>query len=201
VRGPEDCETEVIVVDGGSTDGTPDIASASGAKVIRSPRGRASQMNFGANAASGDVLLFLHADTTLPADYALHVFNALKSQDVAAGAFTLKLDSPHPLLRAIELLANFRAHRLKLPYGDQAIFLRAKSFHETGGFMDMPVMEDFEFMRRVRRRGKIALLPALVTTSARRWECRGVIRTTLINQAIILGYFMGVPPEKLAGWR
>jgi rSAM/selenodomain-associated transferase 2 len=201
VSGTLEAAVEVIVVDGGSTDGTPKIASGQGAKVISSPPGRATQMNAGAGAASGDVLLFLHADTTLPVNYASHVFNALEPPDVAAGAFMLKLDSQHPVLRAIGRLANWRARWLKLPYGDQAIFLRARSFREIGGFPEMPVMEDFELMRRMRKKGAVTFVPAYAVTSARRWTEKGILRTTLVNQAVIIGYLMGVSRERLAGWR
>lgn len=199
-RIPRTEDMEVIVVDGGSADGTVSLAEAAGARVIRAGSGRARQMNAGAAVARGEILLFLHADTRLPAGFAGQVRQTLSRPGVVAGAFRLRIHSPRWSLRLIEALANFRSHRLQMPYGDQALFLRRHHFRAATGFANLPIMEDFEFVRRLRRRGRIALAPAAAVTSARRWERLGVLRTTLINQAMILAFLLGVAPARLARW-
>lgn len=188
---------EVVVVDGGSADGTPELARAAGAITISSPPGRAIQMNAGASAASGDTLLFLHADTALPPGYHSHIEDTLAIPGVVAGAFTLRVDSPENGIRIVEWLANFRSRVMRMPYGDQGIFMRAEVFRDAGGFPEIPIMEDYELMRRLNRRGRVVTADASVVTSARRWERLGVLRTTVINQLVIIGYHMGVSPEKL----
>jgi hypothetical protein len=198
VQGASD--VEVIVVDGGSRDHTADLARACGATVLTTEAGRAGQMNAGAAAAKGEVLLFLHADTRLPERFDEFVRQALSRPGTVAGAFKLRIDGSAWGLRMIERLANWRSHRWHMPYGDQAIFLRAETFHDIGGFPDMPIMEDFELMRRLRRRGRIAIVPVPIVTSARRWEKMGVLKTTLINQAMIVAYLLGVSPLRLARW-
>jgi rSAM/selenodomain-associated transferase 2 len=191
--------TEVIVVDGGSVDDTMSLAQNMGAKVISSPAGRADQMNLGAQAATGDILLFLHADTGLPPEFDILVRAALASgqRRSVAGAFPLKIDGDSPQLRWVEWGVNGRSHFFQMPYGDQALFLRADTFHEIGGFPALPIMEDFELVRRLKRLGKIAIVSAPVVTSGRRWLERGVLATTVINQMVILGYFLGVNGERL----
>ncbi len=191
---------EVIVVDGGSADDTAEEAVAAGAKVIASQPGRAVQMNAGANFADGDTLLFLHADTVPPDDYLMHIEQTLSKPGVVAGAFLLRVDSDLPGIRVIERLANFRAQRMGLPYGDQGIFLRKSTLDDVGGVPIMPIMEDYELMRRLKRRGRIAIADAFAVTSGRRWERLGVLRTTVINQLVIIGYHLGMPPERLKGW-
>jgi rSAM/selenodomain-associated transferase 2 len=190
--------TEVIVVDGGSTDGTAALAAALGVTVLSTSAGRAHQMNIGAEAATGDILLFLHADTFLPIGFADLVRKTLFSKnDIVAGAFALKIDHERRSLRWIERGVNWRSRFLQMPYGDQAIFLKADTFHKVGGFPEQPIMEDFELVRRLQQLGKIAIVSAPVVTSARRWLKRGVFRTTLINQLVILGYLLGVNRERL----
>lgn len=191
---------EIIVVDGGSSDGTVDVALASGARAIPCGRGRARQMNAGAAAAVGDTLLFLHADTRLPDRFDEWVGEALAQSGTVAGAFRLCIDSPLRAVRLIERLVNWRSSRLKMPYGDQAIFLSRILFEEAGGFPDIPIMEDFELMAKLRKRGHIRIVAASVNTSGRRWENLGVLRTTLINQAIIAAYAAGVSPARIARW-
>ncbi len=193
-------DAEIIVVDGGSNDETVALARSCGAKVIISPPGRAGQMNEGAAAAEGEVLIFLHADTRLPEGFEHHVHQVLAHPGVAAGAFELRIEAPLRRLRIIERIANLRSRKLQMPYGDQAIFLRADLFREVGGFPDMPIMEDFELIRRLRHRGRIIIAPAPAVTSARRWMNMGIWRTTLINQLAIIFYFLGVSPYRIAHW-
>jgi rSAM/selenodomain-associated transferase 2 len=155
-------------------------------------------MNAGAKVARGDILLFLHADTRLPMKWANHVRSELDKPRVAGGAFTLKLDENARWSQIIEGLANLRSRRLRMPYGDQAIFIRARLFNRMGGFAELPIMEDFEFVRRLRNWGRISILPEPVVTSARRWRESGIWWTTAVNQAVIVGYFLGISPHLLA---
>ena len=192
---------EIIIVDGGSTDQTVEIAQNMGVKTILSPEpGRSMQMNTGAKYATGDILLFLHADTKLPLNYLQCVEETLKKPNTIAGAFSLKIKSQNPLLRVVEKGVNARSRFLQMPYGDQGIFLKKETFETIGGFPNLPLMEDFQLILNLKKQGKIRLAKAPVITSARRWEKLGVIKTTLINQMVILGYFFGVSPEKLKQW-
>jgi uncharacterized protein len=191
---------ETIVVDGGSCDGTDSLALDRGALLVRSPAGRARQMNAGARAASGEILLFLHADTRLPERFDEQVRELAARRSVVAGAFRLRIDGTRRAFRLIEWMVNLRSRWLQMPYGDQAIFLRSDTFHRLGGFPELPIMEDFEFVRRARRLGAIAIASDAVTTSSRRWKQLGTWRTTWINQQVILGYYLGVSPETLARW-
>lgn len=193
-----DKEVEIIVVDGGSRDGTAEKAKASGVKVLTAEPGRARQMNAGAEAATGGILLFLHADTRLPEGYGALVRAALNKPGIAAGAFRFRLDGSGGAYRVLERLVNWRARVLDMPYGDQALFMKARVFRELGGFPDLAIMEDFEMIRRLRRRGQLCIVPAAAVTSARRWERRGFLMTTLLNQVMIAGYILGVPPRVLA---
>ena len=191
-------QVEIIVVDGGSQDNTVALAVQTGVKVISVHQNRAAQMNAGANIARGDILLFLHADTRLPSNFVELAIETLKPNNVVAGAFELAIDGEDLSLRLIELLVKVRSHLFSLPYGDQAIFISKKAFVDSGGFADLPIMEDFEFIKRI---GKgIAIAPATVTTSGRRWQKLGVWKTTLINQAIIAGYYLGISPTKLSNF-
>jgi rSAM/selenodomain-associated transferase 2/rSAM/selenodomain-associated transferase 1 len=191
---------EVIVVDGGSSDGTADLARSKGATVLASVPSKARQMNAGAEAATGDILLFLHADTQLPEYFEAPIIDAINQSGVAAGAFQLSIDSDVKGLRFIERVANRRARHLQAPYGDQGIFVTKTLFEEIGGYPDMSIMEDFELIRRLRRKGKIAILDQYVKTSPRRWQNLGIFKTWLINQIIIVAYLLGVPPERLSRW-
>jgi len=191
---------EVIVADGGSSDATAQIAASFGAGVLVTRPIRGIQMNAGAALASGDILLFLHADTRLPEGFENHVQQVLAGRGVAAGAFKLKIDSNAGGLRLMERVANWRSRALQIPYGDQAIFLKKETFWELKGYPPAPIMEDFELIRRLRRRGRIKLAPAWATTSARRWIRLGVTRTWLLNQLIVIAYLCGFSTHRLARW-
>jgi rSAM/selenodomain-associated transferase 2/rSAM/selenodomain-associated transferase 1 len=191
---------ETIVVDGGSLDHTPDIARAYGVRVLETSPGRAGQMNLGAAAARGRNLFFLHGDTRPPPGYDLYIERVLSGPGVAAGAFELGIDGPGPGLRWIEMTANWRSRLAKLPYGDQGLFVSADVFRRTGGFPDLPIMEDFVMIKRLRRLGRIAIAPARVRTSARRWRGYGPARNTVRNQLIVAAFYLGVSPERLARW-
>jgi uncharacterized protein len=193
-------DVEVIVVDGGSWDETVQLAKASGARVLMSSPGRATQMNTGANAATGDILLFLHVDTQLPDCFTQAVRQTLQAAGVVAGAFELHIDGTLPGLRWVEWGVKWRSRLFQLPYGDQAIFLKADTFSKIGGFPDLPIMEDFELIRRLKQLGRIAIAPYSVLTSARRWEKLGVLRTALLNQLMIVAYLLGVSGDRLVCW-
>ncbi len=191
-------DAEIIVSDGGSTDRSVELARSMGARVVFGKPGRAVQQNRGAWAARGRVLLFLHADTRLPPDYGTHIFHTLMDREIILGAFGFGTDLQTPAMEKIALLANLRAKWLHMPYGDQGLFLRRTDFLKVGGFPDQPIAEDLFLVRRLRRRGRIAIAPAVVTTSARRWRRLGILRTTLINTIIAIGCIAGVAPERLA---
>jgi len=191
---------EIIVADGRSSDGTDEVAKGLGARLLTITGGRAKQVNAGAMAANSDVLLFLHGDTRLPGGFDKHVLNLLTMPGTVAGAFALGIDGPEIGLRIVEKLANFRSRVFQMPYGDQAIFLRANLFRSIGGFPEIPIMEDFVFMERLKKEGRVVIAPIAVTTSSRRWKKLGVLKTTLINQAVLLAYFFGCDPEGLARW-
>jgi len=197
---PKSTDLEVIVVDGGSQDATVELARSSGARVLASSRGRATQMNAGARAATGELLLFLHGDTQLPEGFEASIRQALAQHGTVAGAFRLRLDAPLRGLRLVERLANWRSEHLQLPYGDQGLFLKAELFRALGGFADISIMEDFELTQRLRHRGRVVTLPLAVVSSARRWQSLGIWKTTLINQAVIVAYCWGVEPSRIAGW-
>ncbi|NTV13331.1 MAG: glycosyltransferase family 2 protein [Desulfobulbaceae bacterium] len=191
---------EIIVADGGSSDATVALAQAAGLRLVLTPPGRARQQNAGAAGASGEILLFLHADTLLPAGFAEEIRACLNQPGVVAGAFHLGIAGEGWGLRLVERLANWRSRWLQMPYGDQGLFLRRESFVGLGGFPEQEIMEDFALVRRLRQLGRVELLALPVLTSARRWQKLGVIRTTLLNQLLLLGYFLGVAPARLAGW-
>ena len=191
-------DVEVIVVDGGSRDKTREAAVRAGARLIQSPKGRGVQQNHGAEAARGRVLLFLHADTLLPEGYVECIFEALLSRNVILGAFRFRTDLQEPLARAIEALVNFRSRRLRLPYGDQGLFIRKEVFQGTEGFRDVPIAEDLFFVKQLRRQGRLGFTKACVTTSGRRWRRMGLLRTTWINQLILAGLAFRISPHALA---
>lgn len=189
---------KVIVVDGGSTDDTAARAGTAGASVLESAPGRATQMNAGAAVTEAGTLLFLHADTMLPAGGAAAVAQALGKTGVAGGAFRFQVTGTFPGRRLLEWGANARSRLARLPYGDQALFLRRSTFEELGGFPNLPILEDYELVRRLRRRGRVVTLSLPALTSGRRWERLGFLRTTWINQRVLFGYHAGEDPARLA---
>ncbi len=191
---------ETIVVDAHRRESTQQVAQACGARALSAPRGRARQMNAGAAAATGQILLFLHADTRLPEAFDRHVRKTLSQPGVAAGAFRLAIEGASGSLRWIARMANLRARFLQMPYGDQAMFLRADTFRRLGGFSDVPILEDLDLIRQLRHTGRVVITPAEVVTSARRWRNLGTWRTTWINQQIIVGHCLGASHERLARW-
>jgi rSAM/selenodomain-associated transferase 2 len=194
-------QVEIIVVDASSQDKTWEIASVFGVKIIHSPqKNRAHQMNLGAAAAAGKIFLFLHADTLLPTGYLPLVSQVLAMPQTVAGAFELGIDGAQKSFQLLETAVNWRSRFFSLPYGDQALFMKAEIFRQIGGFAKLPIMEDFDLVQRLKRRGKIGIAPAKVLTSNRRWQKLGICRTTAINQLIILGYYLGISPAELARW-
>jgi rSAM/selenodomain-associated transferase 2 len=191
---------EVLVVDGGSQDGTPDRARAAGALVIPAPAGRARQLAVGAREAHGDTVLFLHADTTLPRGWSQAVRGALDDPRVVGGAFRFRFDERSPALRVIEWGARLRGALLRLPYGDQGLFLRRAVLEEMGGVPQAPIMEDLDLVRAMRRRGRVALLRLPATTSARVYRARGTWRTWLRNLLAAVAWGLGFERERIAAW-
>jgi rSAM/selenodomain-associated transferase 2 len=189
---------EVIVVDGGSIDNTVQIAEECGARVLSSRPSRGGQMNAGASVASGDLLLFLHADTILPDNFSSLIRQAMTDPEVVGGSFALKIQPSTPLLWYIERNVTWRTKLFRLPYGDQAIFVKASLFHLMGGYADIALMEDVEFVRRLRKIGKIAFVPVPVITSSRRYEKMGALRAILKNKLVLFGYYLKIPPSRLA---
>ena len=189
------------MVDGGSTDATAAVAARyPRARLLASPRGRARQMNAGARATRGDVLLFLHADTLLPDGALGAVEAALVDPGVAAGRFDVSFDNPRLVFRMIAWFMNERSRWTGISTGDQALFVRRAVFESLGGYAEMPLMEDVELCRRLKRRGRLAALPLRVRTSARKWERDGAIRTILLMWALRFLYMAGVSPERLHRW-
>ncbi|MBN2130560.1 MAG: TIGR04283 family arsenosugar biosynthesis glycosyltransferase [Sedimentisphaerales bacterium] len=189
---------EIIVVDGDPHGGT--VALIRDAEVIRltGARGRARQMNAGASVAHGEILLFLHADTRLPDSALEKISSVMAAGTCVAGAFDLGIDSDRWILRHIAFRASVRSRISRIPYGDQAIFIDRTFFEGLGGFAEMPIMEDVDLMRRIKRSNrKIHIFRDKVLTSPRRWEAEGALYTTLRNQMLMLCYYLGVRPETL----
>ncbi len=187
---------ELLLVDGGSTDATVSIAEKYG-QVIHAPRGRATQMNMGAEVAQGDVLLFLHADTQLPEHAFTAIEQALASQKVVGGAFKLCFTCDNLLYKLVAFATNLRSQLSNIFTGDQAYFMRAESFRTVGGYPDQPLMEDLEIIARLRKIGKVVLLPHYVTTSARRHEKIGLLRSVLFMWYLRTLYKFGTSPSRL----
>ena len=189
--------TEIIVADGGSRDATVAIARQRGVKVLEGERMRAKQMNAGAAAASGDALIFLHADTMLPNGAPEAVRVTLESGYVFGG---FRLEFIEPGLGFVSWMINTRTWITRAPWGDQAQFTRRDTFLEAGGYREMPIMEDYELAARMKRRGRTTVLPFTVITSGRRFLEKGLVRTAALNWSIITAYHLGISPERLAKW-
>jgi rSAM/selenodomain-associated transferase 2 len=191
-------DVEIIVVDGGSTDGTCELARQSGVTLVSSERGRGRQMNVGASMAKGEILLFLHGDTILPRGYHAQIHSVLALPGIVAGAFQLSINGKLLSLRAIEKVVNLRSKILQMPFGDQAFFIRRSVFEQVGGFREIAIMEDFDLIRALRKRGQIGIAEGSVLTSGRRWERLGPWITTFMNQIAILAYLLGISPVNIA---
>ncbi len=189
---------EVIVVDGCSTDGTADVVRQfPGVRFIEASRGRARQMNAGARIAGGSTLLFLHADTTLPSDAPQAIADALRAPGVVGGRFDVRFDNPRAIFALIAAMMNRRSRLTGICTGDQALFVRRQTFDELRGYADIPLMEDVELSRRLKGRGRVACLGQRVTTSARKWEQEGVLRTITLMWTLRFLYWIGVEPARL----
>ena len=189
---------EVIVADGGSTDETVRTAMPLCDLLVRSPRGRARQMNAGSDGATGDVLLFLHADTRLPENADLAISSALALTRRKWGRFDVAIEGAHPMLRIIAAMMNRRSRLTGIATGDQAIFIRRETFDAVNGFPDIALMEDVAISKKLRRLSLPACIRAKVRTSGRRWETRGVWRTIFLMWRLRLAYFFGADPKALA---
>lgn len=190
---------EVILVDGGSTDRTvPLLRDAGFGRMLSAPRGRASQINLGSSHAKGDVFLFLHLDCRLPDGAAEEIEKALEVPGVVGGAFPLGFHPSSLALKVIAFMANLRSRLTRVPYGDQAIFVRRSAFTKLGGFSNLPILEDVDFCRRLKRLGRLVILKDKVLASPRRWQKGGLVRTTLRNWRLLILYHLGFSPERLA---
>ncbi len=189
---------EVIVVDGASDDGTAERAAPLADAVIGAPRGRAAQLYAGAGRARGEILLFLHADTLLPDAADGLIIDGLKRARRGWGRFDVRIDGRHPLLRAVERLMSARSRLTGIATGDQAIFVTRTLFTAAGGFPDIPLMEDIELSKRLKRFSPPLCLNHCIVTSGRRWERRGVLRTVLLMWRLRLEYWLGADPRRLA---
>jgi rSAM/selenodomain-associated transferase 2 len=201
---------ELIVVDGGSLDQTPALVESyrqrtqspaqSPVRLVTAPCGRARQMNEGAKASGGEILLFLHADTQLPDDAKTMIETTLADQGMVGGRFDVRFDRPSMWGAIISRMMNWRSRLSGIATGDQALFVRRHIFEQIGGFADMPLMEDIDFSRRLKQKGATAALTATVTTSFRRWEQHGPLRTILLMWGLRFLYWIGVRPHTLSRW-
>jgi rSAM/selenodomain-associated transferase 2 len=201
---------ELIVVDGGSLDQTPVLVESyrrrtqfpaqSPVRLMTAPCGRARQMNEGARASGGEILLFLHADTQLPDDANTMIQTTLANQGIVGGRFDVRFDRPSKWGTIISRMMNWRSRLSGIATGDQALFVRSPIFKQMGGFTDMPLMEDIDFSRRLKRKGATAALTATVTTSFRRWEQQGPLRTILLMWTLRFLYWIGISPSHLVEW-
>lgn len=196
-----DGTTEIIVVDGDPEGSTISAITIEGVRTVVAEKGRARQMNRGAALATGDVLLFLHADTLLPSNAFALIQDAMNDKRFVGGAFDLGFNTKRTIFRVTESYVFFRTRLTKIPFGDQAIFIRRDFFEKIGGYRDIPIMEDVELMKRIRKRADtICIIPAKVRTSVRRYEQEGVLFCTLRNWLLQVSYALGVSPERLMKW-
>jgi rSAM/selenodomain-associated transferase 2 len=192
---------ERVVVDGGSSDGSPRLAAELGAeRILACEPGRAQQLSTGLEAASGDLVLFLHADTRLEGGWDASLRRALGDPAIGGGAFRLAFDSPRPAYRVLEAGVALRCRLLRLPYGDQGLFARRKPLLEAGGIQRAPIFEDLDLVACIRSLGRLALLPERAWTSPRRYERDGVLRTVLRNNLALAAYLLGRDRERVADW-
>lgn len=192
---------EIIVVDGDPEGSTISAIRDKGVRTVVSAKGRARQMNCGAALATGDVLLFLHADTFLPSNAFALVLAAMNDTGFVGGAFDLGFTTRRRIFRITEAYVFLRTRLTRIPFGDQAIFIRRDFFEEIGGYRELPIMEDVDLMKRIRKRGdRIRIIPEKVRTSPRRYEQEGIIYTTIRNGMLQLQYALGVSPERLVRW-
>ena len=191
-------KAEVIVALAEGDDETEEPGE--GVLVVRSIKGRACQMNAGAKIATGENLLFLHADTKIDPASLVEVRKVLSEKNVTGGAYRLRIGGGGLLLKLVSATANLRSRFFELPYGDQAIFMRREVFERLGGYPDVPLLEDVMLVDKIKRAGRVVMIPCYAETSPRRWEKEGVFTVTVKNLAIIIAYRLGVSPSRLAGW-
>jgi len=189
---------EFVLVDGGSTDGGRQLLQECGARWLASQPGRGTQMNAGARECESELVLFLHSDTEISSCHIEALRSLANRSDIVGGRFDVRLSGGHIALRVIEWFINLRSRLSKISTGDQAIFVRRKVFEAMGGFAEIPLMEDIEFSRRLKRQGRVVCLRQKVRTSSRRWERHGIVRTVLLMWRLRLLYWLGVSPAKLA---
>jgi len=191
---------EIVVVDGGSTDATCARAAAAGARVVVSAAGRTEQLAAGVEATHGDAILFLHADTRLPSGFDAAVEKALDEAGTIGGSFRFRFDQRSPALRFVEWGARLRVALFGTPYGDQALFVSRQTLKAIGGVPRAPIMEDLDLVKAMRRRGRLARLDLPATTSARRYQSRGVLRTMFRNWATMGAWWLGIDRERVSDW-
>ena len=191
---------EVIIADGGSNDGTAQAAKSGRCEFVESSAGRAAQMNAGSTIATGDVLLFMHADNWLVENGCDQVRDTLRQADHTWGGFRQRIEDPRAIFRWIEFGNALRCQWQSLVYGDQGLFVKRDSFESLGGFPNLSLMEDFELSKRLASQTRPALLPGPIHVSARRWNSTGVLRQTLRNWKISTAYRFGVSADRLAKW-
>lgn len=189
---------DLVVVDGGSTDGTPEALANAGFRVIRAASGRAQALNAGANATTGDILVFLHADTSLPEGWDVGVRQALNGSAHVWGRFDVRISGQSRILAVIARMMNLRSRLTGIATGDQAMFMTRQAYARVGGFPDQPLMEDIELSRRLKTLTPPACLTLRVVTSGRRWDARGPFNTILLMWRLRFLYWLGVSPERLA---
>ncbi len=188
---------EIVISDGGSTDKTYEIAKMYTDKVVISEKGRGKQLNCGAKYATGDIFLFLHADSTLPENFPEKIIKTLERPGIVGGAFDFEIDSNKIGCKIISKVASLRSRFLKMPYGDQGIFVKREVFERLHGFSDIPLMEDVDFFRRLRKVGKITVMKDKIKASARLWERKGLVKATLRNWTFVTLFYLGYSPVKL----
>jgi rSAM/selenodomain-associated transferase 2 len=191
---------DVVVVDGGSHDGTPERALAAGARVVAAERGRALQLQRGVEASEGEIVLLLHADSRLSPGWDERVRDALADGRVAGGAFRLRFDDPGAAFRLLEQGVRLRVALFRLPYGDQGIFVRRRVLEAIGGIPAVPFMEDLDLVRAIRRQGRLQLLELPVVTSGRRYRQAGLVRTVALHGLAALLWSLGVPRGRIERW-